>query len=170
MDKIITTALLIVISIVMTLALFNIAYPAIIKGGDAITSMANRADERMKTQIAIIHAAGELNGDGIWQDTNNDGDFEVFMWVKNVGTSRIIGLDNIDVFFGTEGNFVRIPRQAAAGGGYPYWTAQLEDATDWSPTVTMEIAIHYHTPLTPGRYFGKVAVPAGVSSEYIWGM
>ncbi len=64
MDKTITTALLIVISMVTAVALFNAAYPAVIKGGDAITSMANRADDRMQSQIAIIHMAGEQDSQG----------------------------------------------------------------------------------------------------------
>ncbi len=68
MDKTITTALLIVISMVMSLALFNAAYPAIIQGGDAINSMTNRSDERMRSQAAIIHAASVPNPGGglVW--------------------------------------------------------------------------------------------------------
>ena len=60
MDKVITTAMLIVISMVMALMLFNIAYPAIIEGGDAIVSMAGRVEDRMRSQIAIhpVNAEG----------------------------------------------------------------------------------------------------------------
>lgn len=167
MDKIITTVLLIIVSMIMVILLFNAAYPAVIRGSEAITSMAARSDDRMKSQITVIHAAGELDNTGFWQDTNGDGQFEVFMWVKNIGSSRIIALEQSDVFFGPVGNFGRIPYDS---GTYPYWTGQLENATDWSPTATLKITIHYGVPLTTGRYFAKVTLPNGVSADYFMGM
>ncbi|MBI5958728.1 MAG: hypothetical protein HY866_08335 [Chloroflexi bacterium] len=170
MDKVITTTLLIIVSMVMVMVLFNVAYPAIVEGGDAISSMANRAEDRMKTQITIIHTAGELDSSGVWHDNNNTGDFEVFVWVKNVGASRIIALDRTDVFFGPDGNFTRIPHQSVAGGVLPYWTGQVEGETEWSPTGTVKITIRYPDALAPGRYFVKVTVPTGVSADYFWSM
>ena len=170
MDKTITTALMIVVSMIMALMLFNIAYPAIVEGGDAIQSMANRADERMKNQIEVIHAAGELDNTGWWQDTNASGDFETFIWVKNIGDARITAVERIDVFFGPEGNFVRIPHQSEAGGSYPYWTYQIENAEQWSPTATLKISIHYASPLTSGRYYAKVTIPSGADAEYFLGL
>ncbi len=170
MDKVITTTLLIIISMVMAIVLFNIAYPAIVEGGDAISSMASRAEDRMKTQITIIHATSELDSSGVWHDGNSIGEFEVFVWVKNVGATRITALDRMDVFFGPEGDFVRIPYQSAAGGPAPYWTAQVENDTQWSPTGTVRITLHYSGPLAQGRYYFKVTVPAGVSADYFWSM
>lgn len=170
MDKAITTALMIMISVVMALMLFNVAYPAIVEGGDAISSMANRQEARLRTEITIIHGAGELDSTGWWQDTNGNGDFEVFVWVKNVGSKRITAMERTDVFFGPEGNFVRIPHQSASGGLSPYWTGTLEGASDWDPSVTLKITIHYAFPLTSGRYFAKAIVSSGVADDYYWGM
>ncbi len=170
MDKAITTAMMIVISMVMAVLLFNVVYPAIVEGGDAIVSMSNRAETRMKSQVMIIHAAGELDSSGWWQDNNNNGDFEVFLWVKNVGSTRITAFEQTDIFFGPEGNFVRIPHQSAAGGTYPYWVGQVEGGSDWNQASTLTVTIYYQFPLTPGRYFAKVIVPSGVSDEYYWGM
>ena len=170
MDKAITTALLIVISMVMALMLFNIAYPAIIQGGDAIASMANQADEQMRSQIAVIHAAAELDSAGSWQDTNSSGDFEVFIWVKNLGASSIKAIERMDIFFGPEGNFTRIPYMTDAGGSTPYWSWQLENDDNWIPTATLRIAIHYGTALASGRYFVRVTTPTGVSTDYFVGM
>lgn len=169
MDKTITTALLIVVGMVMTVVLFNSAYPAVIKGGDAIANMTDRADEQMKSQIAVIHAAAELDSDGWWQDTNANGQFEIFVWVKNIGDTRITGLEHMDVFFGPEGNFVRVPYQTP-GANYPYWTAEVENSDEWVPTGTLKITIHYGFALSSGRYFVKVFTPTGVSSEYFLGM
>jgi hypothetical protein len=75
MDKVITTVLLIVISMVMSLLLFNAAYPATMQASDSITRMADSADERMRDQIELIHAAGELNQAGFWNDADGSNDF-----------------------------------------------------------------------------------------------
>lgn len=170
MDKTITTGLLIIISMIMALMLFNVAYPAITEGGDAVRSMANGVSERMRHQIAVIHASGEIDNTGWWQDTNGNGVFDVFSWVKNIGDARIIALNRIDVFFGPEGNFARIPYVDEAGGAYPYWSYQIENGSEWIPTGTLQIAVHYQTPLPTGRYFLKVALPNGISSDYFLGM
>jgi hypothetical protein len=169
MDKTITTALLIVISMIMVVLLFNAAYPAILQGSDAITNMTDRAEERMKTEISVIHAAGELDADGFWANTNGNSSFEVFVWVKNVGSTRLTAVEQSDVFFGPEGNFARIP-YSASGGSYPSWSWELENATAWTPTATLKITIHYGVPQSPGRYFIKVILPNGVSSDYFLGM
>ena len=170
MDKTITTALFIIVSMILVLVLFNVAYPAVIQGGDAVASMANNVADEMHNHIDIIHTSAELDNTGWWQDVNNNGLFDVFVWVKNTGDARITGLNQIDVFFGPEGNFTRIPPQSDTGNPYPYWTEQLDSGTNWDPTGTLQITIHYQTPLASGRYFVKVVLPDGVSSENYLGM
>jgi hypothetical protein len=169
-DKTVVTALLIVISMVMAVALFNAAYPAVVKGGEAITSMANRADERMNNQIAVIHMAGELDNHGQWQDANGNGQFDVFVWVKNIGAAQINAVERSDVFFGREGNFGRIPYQADADNSYPYWTWQIENSAEWTPTATVKITIHYAAPLSSGRYFARITLPSGISDDQFIGL
>lgn len=169
MDKTITTAMLIVISMITALLLFNIAYPAIQQGGDAMTSMAYGITDRMKSQLSIIHASAELPV-GDWQVTNTVGEFDVSVWVKNTGSSRVAAIERLDVFFGPEGNFARIPHQSQAGGSFPYWTATVTDGSDWDPTGTLLISIRYSSALANGRYFVKVTLPTGVSSDYYLGI
>lgn len=170
MDKAITTAMLIIISMIMSMMLFNAAYPAVMESSDAITTMANRTNERMKSQVEIIHAAGELDNTGWWQDTNGNGQFEVFVWVKNVGELRINAIEQTDVFFGPEGNFARIPYSANGSNGYPYWSWSLESGTNWDPNGTLRIVIRYGSPLSQGRYYIKVNTPSGASANYYTGM
>ncbi len=170
MDKVITTVLLIVISMVMSLLLFNAAYPATMQASDSITRMADSADERMRDQIEVIHAAGELNQAGFWNDADGSNDFSVMLWVKNVGTVRTLALDDLDVFFGPEGGFVRIPHESRAGSSFPFWTYSVENGAEWTPTSTLSITVHYQTPLSAGRYFGKVVTPTGASSEVLFGL
>lgn len=170
MDKAITTSLFIAVGIMMALMLFNVAYPAAIEGSDAIASMSYRMTERMRTQIMVIHAVGELDSDGTWQDINGNGLFDVTIWVKNVGQTRINPIDAIDVFFGPEGNFGRVPNTAFADGNYPRWTGTVEGGTDWQPSGTLRINIQQPSPLASDRYYIKVSLPNGVSHEYFVGI
>lgn len=170
MDKTITTAILIVISMILAVMLFNVAYPAIVESSEALDSMANQAEDRLRSDIAVIHATAELDSDGWWQDTDLNGFFDVFAWVKNTGTRRLIGIERMDVFFGPDGNFTRIPHQSEAGGLYPHWTWQIENGTDWNPTGTLRITLHYQVSLTQGRYYLKVVLPNGIDDEYFFGL
>src|SRR5262249_48087701 len=111
-------------------------------------------------------AVGELDQNHSWQDTNGDGDFNVFIWSKNIGTTRIAALNQVDLFFGPEGNFVRIPQRQEANGSYPYWEWKVENGSNWDPTATLKITIHNNTPLPSGRYFVKLVLPNGLSTEY----
>jgi hypothetical protein len=170
MDKVITTALLIVISMIMSVLLFNAAYPAITRGSESITSMTTNVTDRMKSQIEIIHAAGELDDSGFWQDSNGDGQFNVFLWVKNTGSARITAIEQTDLFFGPEGNFVRLPYSSNGDGGFPYWSWTLENSTNWDPNATLKIIIHYGVPLTTGRYFAKINTASDANADYFMGM
>ncbi len=170
MDKVITTTFMIIISIVVTLMVSNAVIPAVQSSRDALINMSGRLNERIKSQIAIIHASGELDSSAVWQDINGDGDFDVFVWVKNVGSLRIPAIEAIDVMFGPEGNFVRIPSIDEAGGTYPYWEWQVENDTRWNPTTTVKITIKFSSVLAPERYFLKVIMPNGSATEYYFSM
>jgi len=167
MDKVITTALLIVASMVMAVALFNVAYPAIVQGGDAIAGMVDRADDRIRSQVMIVHATAEWH-DGAPLDLNGSGDIEAVIWVKNVGDTRIAAIERLDLFFGTEGNFARIPHASESTTG-AYWEASVENAPEWTPTATLRITLH-NAPLRAGRQFAKVVAPSGVAHEYFWSL
>lgn len=167
MDKVITTVLLIVASMIMAVSLFNVAYPAIVEGGDAIASMTDRADERIRSQIMIIHATAEWQN-GAPQDLNANGDIEAFVWVKNIGDTRISAVERVDVFFGKEGNFARIPHASESTSG-TYWQATVDNASEWSPTATLRITIH-NASLQAGRQFIKIVAPSGVTDDYFWSL
>jgi len=150
LDKTIVTALLIIAGVISAVFVFNSIYPAIVQSGDAMTSMERRIDERLKSQIEIIHAS------------RSGGD--VLVWVKNIGTLRVGAVESSDVFFGPEGNFIRIPY----GSGAPHWEYAVETGTAWDPTATVKITIVDFSPLTAGRYFAKVVLPNGIDDEYFF--
>ena len=147
MDKIIVTGLLLIAGVISAVFVFNSMFPVIAQSSDAMVSMERRADDRLKTQIQIIHASQAGS--------------DVVVWVKNVGSVRIIGIDSSDLFFGPQGNFDRLPY----GVGAPSWQYQVENDTDWNPTATIRITISGYAPLDSGRYFVKLVLPNGMSDE-----
>ena len=149
MDKAMTTVFMIIASVVCAILVFNSLYPAVIRSSDAMTNMTIRVDDRLKSQIEIIHA------------TVNAAKTEAYVWVKNVGSLRIAAVERCDVFFGPEGNFARIPH----GAGNPYWTYEVENDDEWKPTATLKITI-FDTVSADIRYFVKVTIPNGVYDEY----
>ncbi|MBI4671088.1 MAG: hypothetical protein HY741_05410 [Chloroflexi bacterium] len=92
MDKTIVTALLVMAGVISAVFVFNSIFPAITQSGEAIANMQGRYDERIKTQVEIIHA------------TNSGA--EVVIWAKNIGALPIKPVASSDLFFGPEGNFI----------------------------------------------------------------
>ena len=148
MDKTIVTALLVMAGVISAVFVFNSIYPAIVQSSDAMTSMERRMDERLKSHIQIIHATKSITT-------------TTLVWVKNVGSLRVAPVEACDIFFGPEGNFVRIPYGTADG----QWQYTLENAAEWTPSATVKITIN--TALVSGtRYFIKIVLVNGVSDEY----
>jgi len=170
MDKVISSILLIIASVVGVGLVINSTLPAISRASDAMSSSSAQVDTRIKTQIEIIHTVGELDGNGVWQDTNNDGYFNVFIWVKNVGVARITEEEECDIFLGPEGDFSRIPYTGDAGGSYPQWNYQVENDTEWRPGATVKFTISYSSALSTGSYFTKVITPSGIVDEDYFSM
>jgi len=146
LDKALTTTFMIIASVVCAVLVFNSIYPAVIQSSDAMTNMTLRVDDRLKSQIAIIHATGSGSSSSVW--------------VKNVGSLRIAAIDRCDIFFGKEGEFSRIPY----GSGSGTWTYEVENDDEWVPTATLKITI-IATISADTRYFVKVTIPNGVSDE-----
>ena len=92
-------------------AIINAIFPVVSRTSGSITTSSAKVDDRLRSDIEIIHAVGELNSAGSFADTNGNDRFEIFVWVKNVGDTRILSLEEIDVFVGQIGNFERIPHQ-----------------------------------------------------------
>jgi hypothetical protein len=166
MDKTIVTAFLVIIGVVVSVMVYNAVYPAAVQGSASLRNMGARMEERIASEIEIVHAAGEIDQNGNWQDSNSDGNFSVVIWIKNTGSTRIAAINQVDLFFGPEGNFSRIPQQAESGGNYPYWDWKVENDNEWLPTSTLKITIHYNAPLPRGRYFIKLVLPNGLNEEY----
>jgi len=157
-DKTITTALLIIAGIVCSIFLFNTVYPMVNRSSAAMVSMSDKIDDRMKSRINIVHAA------------NTADRLTVYLWVKNVGSSRILSIEETDLFFGEEDDYNRIPHEDDAGGAYPYWTYTIENNTEWVGGATLKITITYEADPGTGTYYAKVIIPNGIADEYYFSM
>jgi hypothetical protein len=157
-DKAITTALLIIAGVVCMIFVFNSVYPMLNRSSQAMVSMDEQVDERMKSRISIVHAA------------NSDNRSSVYLWVKNVGTQRIVDVGASDMFFGKSDNFSRIPYTADAGSSYPQWAYTLENDTQWQTSATLKVTITYSSDPGAGTYYTKFIIPNGITDEYYFSM
>ena len=157
-------------------AVFNAIFPAITRSSGAIVTSSANIDERLRSDIEIIHAVGELNSSGAFADSSPaNGFFEVFVWVKNVGDTRITSIENTDIFFGQVGNFSRIPNIVEVQAGvYPRWSYIIEGSSDDSqlnPKDTLKITIDFETDTqSAGSYDVKITVPNGVTDNHFFSM
>jgi len=157
-DKAITTVLLIIAGVVCMIFVFNSIYPVVNRSSQAMVSMAEQVDERMKSRINIVHAANSANRTF------------VYLWVKNVGTQRITNIDDSDLFFGQEDDFERVAYVGDAGENYPRWAFDLENDSEWQTSATLKITIEYSSDPGAGTYYAKFIIPIGLSDEYYFSM
>ncbi len=146
--------MLIVGSVVAAFAVFNGVYPAVERSTQAVSSAADAVNERMTSQVEIIQvsAAG----------TNVDA------WIKNVGSTRIGGVEASDVFFGLDGGVARVA-YGTEGSPVPYWSYQLEGGnTQWGQAVTNRVTIHLASAPTAGAYQLKFVIPNGIFDETVF--
>jgi hypothetical protein len=137
---------------------FNSVYPMVNRSSQAMVSMSETVDERMKSRINIVHAANSANHTS------------VYLWVKNVGTQRILKIEDSDLFFGQENGFDRIPYTTDAAGAYPQWNYSLENDTEWQTSATLKVTITYSSDPGTGTYYAKFIIPNGISDDFYFSM
>ncbi|MBN2238709.1 MAG: hypothetical protein JW712_02960 [Dehalococcoidales bacterium] len=135
-----------------SLAIFNGFYPAITSSTSAISNGTVKVNDRIESRIEIIQVG--------------DNGTDVYVWVKNIGTTEIITVEHTDVFFGPTDNFYRV--------GYgdetnPSWEFELEgNDTRWKTAVTNRITIHPSDTLSSGTYLVKIVIPNGIYDELLY--
>ena len=151
MDKVMVTVLLLIAGVVCSMVLLNAVYPAITGSSGAIVDAASKIDDRIRSNIAIIQIA--------------DSGSNVYIWIKNVGASSIGGISQSDIFFGPQGNFIRIPYSDPTAA--PSWKYIVEpNGGAWGPSATLKITITSTGPLTSlSEYYFKVVIPNGISAQ-----
>ena len=150
MEKAISTAMFLIASVVAALALINAVLPAMGKSAGALVTANKSAAERIKTDIAIVHATGDA--------TNNN----VTVWVKNIGTQSISPVNSSDVFLTTPTGVLRLPYVASCAS--ECWDYSIEGGgADWIQAVTVKFTIK--TSVDTGNYNVSVAVVNSVEAD-----
>ena len=145
--------MLTIAAIVSIVAVINAVLPSVSRTSGALVSASGVVQDRISSQIDVIHATGQ------------DGDPDAQVWVKNIGASTIEPMSRLDVFFGPGGDFQRIP-QGTAGCTAPCWEYTFENATVWEPTATVHITVHAADNLATGTtYYIKVVTPNGIADS-----
>ncbi len=146
--------MLTIAAIVSIVAVVNAVLPSVSRTSGALVSASGVVEDRIASQIDIVHATGQ------------NGNPDAKVWVKNIGASTIDPISRVDVFFGPSTNFARVP-QGTAGCTAPCWEYTFENGTStWEPTSTVRITIHSGSNLTTGTtYYAKVVTPNGIADS-----
>lgn len=143
MDKVITSSLLIIASVVAAMALINAVMPALGKSSGALLTANSEASKRIKTDIDIIHASGDDSGE------------TVTVWVKNVGTEPISPISSSDVILRTPTTVSRLPY--TDGCISDCWDYIIEDSgTSWVQASTVKFTIK--TTVDTGAFTVSISV------------
>lgn len=148
MEKVITSVLLTIAAVTAAVMVTVVVIPQVSAGSGAVAVAGARLQERMKTDIAIIHAAGEPSGQ------------EIRLWVKNTGSTTIEAPQRLDVFLTSSAQH----RYLSHGLGPERWQYELKGAATWSPGVTAEITIVLSEPVS-GPHTAVVVTPSGVQAK-----
>lgn len=151
MDKAITSGLLIIASVVATIALINSVIPALSKSSGALVNANAAASDRIRTDIEIVHAAGDTTAK------------TVTFWVKNIGTTTIKDITSSDIFLDTPSSLSRL--SYVSGCTSDCWDYALEGgASDWSNSETVKFTLTLSS-LSTGVHSVQLSVFNGVSSD-----
>ncbi|MDA0798904.1 MAG: hypothetical protein O2826_03580 [Chloroflexi bacterium] len=144
-------------------ALLAMVFPSVIKTGNAIAADRASISEQSLQEIAVVNALSELDGSGIWQDTDSDTYFDVWAWVKNTGSVTIGDLTDLDVFVHGAGTSERIPHTTDTAG-YPQWSASVVGGGTWVESSTLAITIHYSAAISADSYAVETVTSEGAGS------
>jgi flagellar protein FlaG len=164
-DKVITSMMLIIASIVALIFVVNAILPTIQRTSNDIAVAGDVVGARLRSDVRIVEASGVVDSDS------------VDVWVKNVGASTISSLDKIDVFFGPTDNFQRVAYDSADTCPNPdpppraqsCWQYVLENDTEWGPSATLGITIYLPSNLTAATdYVVTVVLPNGITASKVF--
>lgn len=163
MEKPLSMMLLTVGGFIAAAILLATVFPSVVGTGNAIA--ADRASTSMQSlqDISVVNTLAELDSSGAWEDTDSDTYFDIWVWVKNTGSTTIEDISNLDVFIHGAGTSERIPH-ADDTAGYPRWSASVIGNGTWIESSTLAINIHYSSAITAGRFQVEAVTSQGADS------
>ena len=153
----ISIAMITIASVICAATFVTSAFPAIARTQDPLIASTDAINDRMKTDITIIHETDSLSGS------------IVYIWVKNVGNNRIHPnlIANSDLFFGPEGDFMRVTYNET-GSISPGWNYTIENGgAKWGQGETIKVTMNMtgNPVISGGEYFVKFIMYNGISDE-----
>lgn len=153
----ISIAMITIASVICAATFVTSAFPAIARTQDPLIASTNAINDRMETDITIIHEANSSSGS------------IVYIWVKNVGNNRIHPnlIANSDLFFGPDGDFMRLEYNET-GSISPSWNYIIENGGDrWGQGETIKVTMNMtaNPVISETEYFVKLIMYNGVSDE-----
>ena len=153
MEKALTTIMLTIASVVALMVVVNAVVPTVYRAGSSMVVSSATLDDRLKSNVEIIHASGQVAST------------DAYVWLKNVGSSTLPAIDRTDIFFGTSTSLTRIP-YGTAGCTSPCWEYVIENGPEWEPTTTVRIVIHLTAALVSGEtYYVKAVLYNGITDS-----
>jgi flagellar protein FlaG len=125
-----TNAILIIASIIATIALVNAVYPSLFTATDSIGSVSGTASDRVKTDVKITMSS-QPNASAL------------FVWAKNVGSTNVPAskIAYTDVYFGDPGSVSRAETDEGAPFHWSHVLDDLDEDGNWGPGETLQILV-----------------------------
>ncbi|AGK60854.1 hypothetical protein Asulf_00846 [Archaeoglobus sulfaticallidus PM70-1] len=152
--EVITTSLLVIASIIATIALINAVFPSLAQMASSFTSLANNLNERVETNVDIIFVIASSSTD------------TVNIWIKNIGSNKIPNtlIEKSDLFIYSSSMYLHVPYNDSSP---PTWTYSFEngDGDDyWENGETINITVQLSS-LPAGEYTANFILYNGVSTK-----
>lgn len=148
MEKALSTAILTIAAITIAMVLTSSLVPAADSGGRALLGLSGRLEERMLTDMALLHAAAE---------TDVTGQTYVRVWLKNTGSVPIVDVERMDLILIGSGSV----SHHVFGTGIGKWQYQvLHGLDEWIPGATIRVDLPVATH-SAGLYEVQIVSPSG---------
>jgi hypothetical protein len=163
MEKPLAMMLLTLGGFVAAAILLATVFPSVVQTGNAIAADRASISQQSLQEITVVNALSELDSSAIWQDTDSDTYFDLWMWVKNTGSVTVEDITDLDVFVHGAGTSERIPHSSHTAG-YPQWSASVIGGGTWLESSTLAITIHYSAAVDTGSYAVEAVTSQGANS------
>ncbi len=155
-SEVISSALLMIATVVAAVALINAVFPSIYGMSGSITTMTYNVNDRMKSDVKFIYET-------------TDQSYNLTAWLKNTGETQIITstFNNTDMFYGDASGVMK--RATLNSTSAPCWTYSIENDNEngrWDPGETIRVDIRSDEPFAPGnRYKLRMVLYNGAFCE-----
>jgi flagellar protein FlaG len=155
-SEVISSALLMIATIIAAIALINVVFPSIYGMSGSISMMTDNVNDRMKSDFKIIYET-------------TDESYNLTAWLKNTGETQLIlsRFNSTDVFYGDINGLMKRALLNSTSG--PSWTYTIENDNGngrWDPGETLKISIQADEQFTPGnRYKVRIVLYNGAFCE-----